>query len=414
MPEHPFLYVGDGIGSELIRVCHQQGFTRFLLVADGNTYAALGKAAESVLQSQGWEVSSVVLVGPEVRADADHIFDVLLRSDPMPHAYVAVGSGTLTDISRFCSHRLGLPFLSLPTAASVDGFTSIGAPLVIRDFKRTISCQGPMAIFADLGVLSAAPQRLTAAGVGDLLGKFTAVADWRLGHILRGERYNEAIAQRSLRAVQSLIPRIAQVGHGDREGVRRLFEGLVETGLCMLDFGGSAPASGAEHHMAHFWEMRLLWQHRPAQLHGAGVGYGCYLSAQWYDALRAMSRDEAAAHLERARRWERGWQEEEMRQVFGSVVDEVIHEQASFLSYTARSWGRLKQHILDNWDELQAVAAQVPSSAQLREWLQIAGASVSPQELGLTTEDVTLARQYAHYLRNRFTIAKLRLLLGIE
>jgi glycerol dehydrogenase-like iron-containing ADH family enzyme len=106
--------------------------------------------------------------------------------------------------------------------------------------------------------------------------------------------------------------------------------------------------------------------------------------------------------------------EQEMRSVFGDTVEEVLHEQADFLGYTPASWQQLIQHIIDSWDKLQAVAALVPPSAQMREWMRQAGASLTSEELGLTAEDVALARQYAHYVRNRFTIAKLRQLLEIE
>jgi hypothetical protein len=52
---------------------------------------------------------------------------------------------------------------------------------------------------------------------------------------------------------------------------KKRLEGLFETGLCMLDFGQTRPASGSEHHISHFWEMKLLLERRPAILHGAKV-----------------------------------------------------------------------------------------------------------------------------------------------
>ena len=71
-----------------------------------------------------------------------YVFQVLLALDRTPRTFLAVGSGTITDITRFVSHRIAAEFISLPTAASVDGFTSIGAPMVIDGAKITVNCHG--------------------------------------------------------------------------------------------------------------------------------------------------------------------------------------------------------------------------------------------------------------------------------
>ncbi len=46
-----------------------------------------------------------------------------------------------------------------------------------------------MLYFADIEVLAAAPKTMTAAGVGDMMAKFTSLADWEFGHLMQGEPY---------------------------------------------------------------------------------------------------------------------------------------------------------------------------------------------------------------------------------
>lgn len=106
---------------------------------------------------------------------------MLLQADQVARTYLAVGSGTITDITRIVSHRTRCNLISFPTAPSVDGYTSPNASLVIRREKITITAQPPLAVFADLGTLKAAPHAMIAAGYGDILGKATALADWRTG-----------------------------------------------------------------------------------------------------------------------------------------------------------------------------------------------------------------------------------------
>ena len=111
---------------------------------------------------------------------------VLVRADRENRTYLAVGSGTITDITRFASHRTKADFISIPTAPSVDGYTSPSASLVIERLKQTVIAQPPIAIFADLPTLCAAPRPMIAAGFGDMLGKYTSLADWQLGHSVVG------------------------------------------------------------------------------------------------------------------------------------------------------------------------------------------------------------------------------------
>ena len=51
--------------------------------------------------------------------------------------------------------------------------------------------------------------------------------------------------------------------------------------------------------------------------------------------------------------------------------------------------------------------------SMLTNLLQRAGAPTRPEALGLGAEEIALARHSAHYLRNRFTIRKLEIALGL-
>ena len=176
----PLVHIGVDALEALGAYVAQDGLARFDLLADVNTWEALGQRAAACLASAGGAVRPIILPG-DVVADEDAIVQVLLQANEPERTLVAVGSGTLTDIGRFVSHRGGRAFISLPTAPSVDAYSSINAPLVIRRLKETINAHAPNAIFADLDVLCAAPPAMIAAGYGDILAKYTCLADWRLG-----------------------------------------------------------------------------------------------------------------------------------------------------------------------------------------------------------------------------------------
>jgi glycerol-1-phosphate dehydrogenase [NAD(P)+] len=410
---HLPVYVGPDALPELVRFCRERQLSHFALVADDNTYAALGARAEAELHGAGFDVLTVILKGEEIGADARSIFQVLLVLDRVPRTFIGVGSGTITDVTRVISHRIGSEFISLPTAASVDGFTSIGAPMVIDGAKITVNAHGPLAVFGDLPTLCAAPQPLIAAGFGDLLAKLTSIADWELGALLWDEPYDAEIARRSRAAALACAARADAVASASEDGVRDLFDGLIESGFCMLDFGETRPASGYEHHISHFWEMKLLREGRHAVLHGAKVGVAVRISAQRYDAIRAMSRAEALGRLSRFSPPSRAAQEQLIRDAYGPTADQIIPIQAPFLELTASDHERLLQKIIAGWDAIQRIAATVPPDSEILGWLRRAGGPVTGAEIGLSDAEIAQGIACGHYYRNRFTVGKLSWMLGI-
>ena len=413
LTNHLPVYIGDEAIPGFIRFCQTTGLHRFAMIVDRNTQAALGERVESALRAQGWDLLKVMVVGADIVADAEHVFQILLALDRSERTFVAVGSGTLTDLTRFVSHRIDADYISLPTAPSVDGFTSVGAPMVIQGAKTTVLCHGPLAVFADLPTLCAAPRPMIAAGLADMLAKLTSSADWELTHLLWDNPYDPDIAARGRAAAWGCVERIGAIGQAAPDGVRVLMAGLIESGLCMLDFGESLPASGGEHHISHFLELKLLREGRPAILHGAKVGIAVLINARRFEAIRGLSREEAAARLAEFALPDRAEEIATIRDAYGPVADHIIGVQAPYLEMSTAEFEQLKNRILDNWDEIQRIAATVPPAAALADWISRAGGPITGEEVGLSTEEVALAAASAHYYKDRITINKLSRYLDI-
>ncbi len=405
--------IDDHAVAHLVEFCRKNALDKLFLVADANTYDAQGHAVEKALRAAGLDLKQIVFTNKEVIADAAHVFDVLIAAGAEPRTYIAVGSGTLTDITRFASHRTRSQFISVPTAPSVDGFASIGAPLIVHGVKVTVICQAPLAIFADSNTLCHAPQSMIAAGFADMLGKLTSVADWRIGRLLWDEPYDEAIARRTLDAVQICIDNADGIGAGEPAGIARLLDALLESGYCMLDFGSSRPASGAEHHYSHYWEMMLLREGRPAILHGAKVGVATVMVAEIYDRVRQLSRAQLSDLLEAAVWPARADEVAQIEAAYGDLAGDVIAEHKAFLDLNPAEADALKRKILAHWDEIQAIAAQVPPAAVVADLLCRVGGPATAAELGFDENERALAAANGHYLRNRFTVRKLVKVLGL-
>jgi glycerol-1-phosphate dehydrogenase [NAD(P)+] len=253
---------------------------------------------------------------------------------------------------------------------------------------------------------------MIAAGYGDILGKAIALADWRLGHLLWDEPYDAVIAERVRQTLDACLNATAEIGQASPEGVQKLMFSLIDSGFCMLDFGNSRPAAGAEHYMSHFLEMKLLREGRPAVLHGAKVALCSILVAGLYEPLRQLDRAEVARRLDASRMPDREADAACIQRVFGPIADKLLIEQAPFLDLTPAAYEQLKQRILTHWEEIQALANQVPTPRQMASLLSQAGGATQPAELGLSEEEVQQALEYAHFIRNRFTVCKLERIIN--
>lgn len=339
-----------------------QRFARVLLVADSRTYEAAGSAVETALRGHGLE-PGVCLIPPDhqgdVIADERSIVHLLLHISPEEtDLLVAVGSGTLHDITRFAAYKMNKPFLSIPTAPSVDGFNSKGAPILIQGRKITIAASAPIAIFADLDVLVKAPRAMVAAGFGDMLGKYTSLFDWKFSSAVAGEPYSPLVAEITEQALLACTAQVQRIAAGDAEGIRSLMAALIESGLAMLIFGQSHPASGAEHHLSHYWEMEFLKEGRKQLLHGAKVGVACVEIAALYRRIAAEGPD---------------------------GFDDAVRSR----------WGQIV-----SWLE------QLPQPEQLQQWLQTAGGPNHLQQLGIEPELAQRSLQQAHHVRARYTLLR--------
>lgn len=412
MTELPVAIEANAIPA-LIDYLHSQHIARVNLVGDRNTWHVLGERAAQALTATDVDVHTILLAGDEVTPDEQSIVEVLLGAGREQRLYLAVGSGTITDLVRFASHRTGNDFISLPTAPSVDAYTSTGSSLILRGLKQSVFSQAPVAVFADLDTLCESPRPMIAAGFGDVVAKYTSVADWKLAALLWEGPYSEPVAQRMEAARDRCMAQVDAVGAAQPDGIYSLIDALIEAGLCMLAFGGSQPAGQSEHYISHYLEMKLVREGRPPVLHGAKTGMATTVVARYYDQVRRMSRDEAAERLAASPLPDREREIERIRFAYGDLTDALIVEQADFLDMTEARWQQLKLRILERWPEVQAIAAEVPSPEVLTDLLERAGGTADYRELGLGDEEMRLAEVYGHYVRNRFTAMKLSRVLGL-
>jgi glycerol-1-phosphate dehydrogenase [NAD(P)+] len=279
------IFIGLNPYKELSSALKRTANAKPLIVADKNTDEIAAKKCESALLDEQIDVKKFVFENPCLVPDESAIGRLLTEIDDRT-VLISVGSGSITDIVRYIASKTHLPFYSVATAPSMDGYASSVAPLVINGFKNTFEAKCPSAIYADIDVLIKAPTRLIAAGFGDIIGKFTSMADWNLSRVINNEYYCENVAQIVNKAVKLTIDNAGGINTGEDSSMRALINALILSGVAMGLVGNSRPASGAEHHISHFWEMQALKERRPHHLHGTMVGVATVIVAHLYQSAK--------------------------------------------------------------------------------------------------------------------------------
>lgn len=276
--------VGSGVIQELPGILRDLGASHIFLVADNYTYEAAGRQVEQLLDQAGLSYHKRVFQTETPLVPNEYALgSVLAAMTSQDDMLLAVGSGTLNDVTKYVSARTGIPYVIAATAPSMDGYASTVAPTILDGFKTTLPAVYPAAIVADVDILKDAPMPMLTAGFGDIIGKFTSLADWRLSHQLNGEYYCPEVAGVIEAAVETCAANAQALAQREPQAIQAVTEALILSGLAMGMVGVSRPASGAEHQMAHYWEMDALRRGEVHPLHGNAVGVGTVLAASLYE-----------------------------------------------------------------------------------------------------------------------------------
>lgn len=369
-----------GAVRELPRLLRETGVAdAVMVVCDLNTRAVAGDTVKDLLTQAGFKVRQAVIPSSRPHTDEATIAQVWAADPRGASILVAVGSGTVTDVTRMVAHRAERPFVAVATAASMDGYTSPVVPMFMDGLKQALPATPPAVVISDPALVATAPVRMALAGFGDLVGKLTARVDWMLAHLLTGEHYCGPTAALSLAALNKACADPGGFAAGHPDALRALMDGLLFAGLAMQMVGSSRPASGAEHHLGHYWEERALIAGIEHDLHGAYVGVATPIVAAVMQRLLNMEPHELQ---ERARR-------------IGADADRGVPA-------------------LDHWEAIrQTLGVLVPAPEAVQSLLAEAGAPVAPRDLGLTVEDVRQGLLHAHERRPRFTTFTMAARLGL-
>jgi glycerol-1-phosphate dehydrogenase [NAD(P)+] len=244
----------------------RQQFERVVLFFSQDLDERLLARLTSSLQSQNIQI----LQRTEVDSISFERVTELFRQAPRnTDAIIGFGGGKALDVAKYIAFLCRLPYLSVPTSLSNDGFCSPQSSLTIGDRRYPLPSAMPFGVILDTAVCLEAPEILWYSGVGDLVSKLTAVIDWKLAFHARGTPVDDFAALLSDASVYQFLAEPKQ----HLEGMRLLGTALLLNGISMSICGSSRPASGSEHLISH----ALDSVSKQPRLHGLQVGVATYL-----------------------------------------------------------------------------------------------------------------------------------------
>lgn len=381
-------------------------YRNICIIADKKTEKAAGKKVYQVLTDNKISYSKFIFTDSELIPNELAAGKIITHVPNECDLLIGIGTGVINDLCKFIAHMLKINYFIVATAPSMDGYASDVSPLMIDNLKTTYENMGrPEAIIADTDVLKNAPMHLITAGIGDILGKYICLTDWKLANIVNDEYYCQKLVDIMYSAVDDVA---AAADNGIKErnekAIGSVMEGLVLAGIDMSYSGNSRPASGSEHHMSHYWEMIFIQQGHEGVHHGTKVGVGMIISLLIYNEVYKKLQKTTSfskAHFDKEK-WEK-----EIKKVYGPAALGVISLEEKAQKNTDSNVNKRLIAVEKHKQEIMDLIKKLPSVDKMIERMKKINAPYLPKQIDVSVEMTRNAIIYAKELRNRYGVLQL-------
>ena len=263
------LKVEKGALSQLGKYLKDGGFGKVVIYFGNGLIDMFGSLVMESIHNEGIEVLEYQ------ELDSVKLEDITALAFSHPNstqAIIGIGGGKVIDAAKYSGYLRRLPFISVPTSASSDGFSSSSASLIINGKRNSVPARMAYGIIADADVICSAPEKFLYSGIGDMVSKITSTRDWEYEEEVGCAKVNDCSMMIAKKAVNSFIRTPFESIHDERFLVE-LLDSLSISGIANEIAGSSAPTSGSEHLISHALDKKS----DAPQLHGIQVGIATYI-----------------------------------------------------------------------------------------------------------------------------------------
>ena len=408
-----------------------------VIVADINTWPVLGQKVYENFVASGIPTDKYIIEKEEFHADWKYVemTDLIVEGrydeakalenktdyediDPSKlireaseefNVLVSVGSGVINDLCKLASHHHAQSYVCVPTAASVDGYSSFGASITYLSAKQTFNCPAPVAIVADIDVIAAAPKAMTAAGYADLAAKIPAGGEWMIADFVGAELIQDDAWHILQDYIDDFLANPDAVAAGDPQAIADLFEGLTLSGFAMQAARSSRPASCCDHLFSHFLDMSGHRFNGKLQSHGFQVAIGTLAMCAAFDELFKLDLTQLDVEACLAA-WPSLEQEQEraLKLFEGTAAPKLGYESITSKYEDKEKVREDLTRLVAVWPEFKAkLQGQVYSFAKMQDLFRRAGAPYETEHIGVSREQIRDMFPIVQLMRYRYNLLDL-------
>ena len=385
-----YVYIEKNATQRLREICGKNH--SILIVADENTYAAAGEKTVAALT--GKSIKKVIFSGAEILVPNEAAISEVQNNLDNVDLIVGIGSGVIQDLCKYISFYSKVPYIIVATAPSMDGYASNGAAMITDGMKVTYPAGLPKAIIADTEVLANAPIDMLKAGYGDIIGKFSALNDWKLSHCVNGEYFCSYIYDLTYQQIKQTLDLAKGILDRNEESIKTLMESLVIIGILMSFAGSSRPASGSEHHLSHFFEITGIITNSDYFPHGIDVAYATVVTAKIREKILANK------FPQRIYRPESRHYADRMGKIYQQVAGGCIALQEKTGNYANN---RMPIYVQKE-AEIRKILSEMPSPSEIEDMLSLVNLDMNAFYKLYGSEKIDNAVLYGKDLKDRYTV----------
>ena len=384
-----YIYIEKDAITHLSEMC--DGYRNILIIADENTFAAAGEKCEAALS--GKNLKKQIFSGKTLLIPDEEAVAAIEKKLCGVELIIGIGSGVIQDLSKYISFNHSIPYYIVATAPSMDGYASSGAALISGGMKVTYSTKVPDGFIGDTDILKNAPLEMIKSGYGDIVGKYSALNDWKLAHALHGEYFCDYVYDLVHKMLLAVLPLAKRLTARDEEAIKTLTEALIGVGIAMAYAESSRPASGSEHHLSHFFEITGILNGEEYFPHGTDVFYSTYITALLRERLKALKSPKKMPQQEFSYR-------DEISRVYTRIADSCIklHEKTGW--HTDDRFPLYEE----KWETIISILSEMPKSDEILKLLTEAQFDIKDFYRLYGKDKVRDAVTFAKDLKDRFTV----------
>lgn len=196
-------------------------YSHILVVADNNTYPLCGDRVCNLL---GEKLDGICTFYSEdfLVPNEESIAKVESFMNEHTDLILGIGSGVINDLCKYVAYMHNIPSGIIASAPSMDGYASPGAAMILRGMKVTVTANAPALIIGDVDILRAAPMEMIRAGYGDIIGKYSALCDWKLSALINGEYFCHYVYDTVLQKTNEIRSLAKALTNRDTETIKLL------------------------------------------------------------------------------------------------------------------------------------------------------------------------------------------------